>query len=338
MKVLGISCGRRMSNTEIMVKEALMGAEETGAEVEFVRLQDLHIKPCTGCNSCVIDLFERCGSGRCVIKNDDLGFIDEKIMECDGLVLGSPIYEKTPTGQLKTLNDRMGPSHDQGFRLITKKRREEMGITEGEGPDERSFKPRAASLIAVGGSEWDTLALPVMSLFTLSMQIEVVDRILVNWIGLPRVVALRDDLLERARRSGRHVAETLQRPIEEAEYIGEPGLCPICHSKLIEVRNDRDVYPAICGICGVRGTLSVGDGKASFTVSDEDRPFSHVLLSGKFHHLEELRDVSLKPPADMDQLGAKTLKYRNYLTPSKPARDTSDRAGRQHEGADKSNG
>jgi hypothetical protein len=244
------------------------------------------------------------------------------------LVLGSPIYEKASTGQLKTLNDRMGPSHDQGFRLITKRRREEMGITEGEGPDERSFKPRAASLIAVGGSEWDTLALPMMSLFTLSMQIEVVDRILINWIGLPRVVALHDEHLSRAHRSGRHVAETLEKPIEEAEYIGEPGLCPICHSKLFEVRNEVDVYPTICGICGVRGTLSVNGGKASFTVSDEDRPYSHVLLSGKFHHLDELRDVSLKPPAEMDQVGAKTLKYRNYLTPSKPHRDKAGKAGR----------
>jgi multimeric flavodoxin WrbA len=320
LRVLGISCGRRMSNTEIMVKEALMGAEEAGAEVEFIRLQDLTIKPCTGCNSCVVDLMERCGPGRCVIKNDDLAFIDDRIMDCDGLVLGSPIYEKSPTGQLKSLNDRMGPSHDQGFRLITKQRRAEMGITEGEGPDERAFKPRAASLIAVGGSEWDTLALPMMSLFTLSMQIEVVDRILVNWIGLPRVVALRGDLLERAHRSGRHVAETLKKPLEEAEYIGEPGLCPICHSKLFEVRNEGDVYPTICGICGVRGTLRVADGKASFTVAPEDRAHSHVLLSGKFRHLDELRDVSLKPPATMDQLPAKVKKYKDYLTPSRPVR------------------
>jgi multimeric flavodoxin WrbA len=318
MKVLGISCGRRMSNTEIMVKEALMGAEEAGAEVEFIRLHDLYIKPCTGCNSCVVDLMERGGGGKCVLKNDDFPFIDDKIMDCDGLVLGSPIYEKSPTGQLKTLEDRMGPSHDQGFRIIAQKIRDEKGITEGTGPDPRAFKPRAASLIAVGGSEWDTLALPVMSLFALTMQIEVVDKILVNWIGLPRVIALRDDLLERARRSGRHVAETLKKPLEEAEYIGEPGLCPLCHSKLIEVRHDSDVYPCICGICGVRGTLSVTDGKASFTVSDEDRPHSHLLLSGKFEHLQELADVSLKPPANMDQVGAKTLKYRNYLTPLKP--------------------
>jgi multimeric flavodoxin WrbA len=318
MKVLGISCGRRLSNTEILVKEALMGAEEAGAEVEFIRLHDLNIKPCTGCNSCVVDIMEKGGGGKCVIKNDDFAFIDDKVMECDGLVLGSPIYEKSPTGQLKTLEDRMGPSHDQGFRIIAKKIREAKGITAGAGPDERSFKPRAASLIAVGGSEWDTLALPVMSLFALTMQIEVVDKILVNWIGLPRVVALREDLLERAHRSGRHLAETLKKPLEEAEYIGEPGLCPLCHSKLIEVRHESDAYPTICGICGVRGTLNVADGKASFAVSEEDRPHSHLLLSGKFEHLQELADVSLKPPANMDQVGAKTLKYRNYLTPLKP--------------------
>ena len=175
MKVLGISCGRRMSNTEIMVKEALMGAEEAGAEVQFLRLQDYYIKPCTGCNSCVVDLMEKGGGGACVLKNDDFPFIDDLIMECDGLILGSPIYEKSPTGQLKSLEDRMGPSHDQGFRIIAQKIRDEKGITTGTGPDPRAFKPRAASLIAVGGSEWDTLALPVMSLFALTMQIEVVD-------------------------------------------------------------------------------------------------------------------------------------------------------------------
>jgi multimeric flavodoxin WrbA len=327
MKVLGISCGRRMSNTEIMVKEALMGAEEAGAEVQFLRLQDYYIKPCTGCNSCVIDLMEKGGGGACILKNDDFPFIDDLIMECDGLILGSPIYEKSPTGQLKTLEDRMGPSHDQGFRIIAQKIREEKGITAGSGPDPRSFKPRAASLIAVGGSEWDTLALPIMSMFALTLQIDVVDKILINWIGLPKVVSLRDDLLAKAHRSGKHVAETLTRPIEEAEYIGEPGLCPLCHSKLIEVRNGSDPYPCICGVCGVRGTLSVENRAAKFTVSDEDRPHSHLLLSGKFEHLQELHDVSLMPPANYGEANARAQKYRDYLTPIKPpAREKGEKA------------
>lgn len=125
MKILGISCGRKMSNTEILVKEALMGAEELGAEVEFVRLQDLNLKPCTGCNACVVSLMEKGGTGDCVIRDDDFKFIDEKIMDCDGIIVGSPIYEKTPSGQLKILNDRMGPSHDVAMRMIAKKIREQ---------------------------------------------------------------------------------------------------------------------------------------------------------------------------------------------------------------------
>jgi flavone/flavonol reductase len=320
MKVLGISCGRRMSNTEIMVKEALMGAEDAGAEVEFLRLHDFNIKPCTGCNSCVVDLMEKGGGGNCTIKDDDFPFIDDRVMDSDVLVLGSPIYEKSPSGLLKTLQDRMGPSHDQGFRVIAKEIREEKGITKGTGPDPRAFKPRTGVLIAVGGSEWDTLALPMMSMFALTLQIEIIDRILVNWIGLPRVISLRDDLLQRAHRAGKHAVETLEKPLEDAEYLGEPGMCPLCHSKLIEVRHNGNVYPCICGMCGVRGTLGVADGKVSFIVSDEDRPHSHLLLSGKFEHLQELADVSLKPPANAEEIPARTAKYKDYLAPLEPPR------------------
>lgn len=320
MKILGISCGRKMGNTEILLKEALMGAEEMGAEVELVRLQDLNLKPCTGCNACVVNLFEKGGSGDCVIRDDDFKFIDEKILECDGIIIGSPIYEKSPSGQLKILNDRMGPSHDMAMRMIAKKIREEKNITTGNGPDERSFKVRAASLIAVGGSEWDNLALPMLHLFTLSMQMEVVDKMLVNWVALPGMVALKDDALERARKSGRHVAETLMKPIEQAEYIGEEGLCPLCHSKLIEVRNEDNNYPTVCGICGVKGTLNVVDGKVSFEVKEEDKVHSHIKLSGKFEHCDELNKISLKPAPNAHELPERLKKYKNYLTYSKPVR------------------
>lgn len=328
MKVLGISCGRRMSNTEIMVKEALMGAEEAGAEVQFLRLHDYYIKPCTGCNSCVVDLMEKGGGGACTLRNDDFPFIDDLIMDCDALILGSPIYEKSPSGQLKSLQDRMGPSHDVGFRMIAQKIRDEKGITTGTGPDPRAFKPRTTSLIAVGGSEWDTLALPTMAMFALTHQMMVVDQILINWIGLPKVVTFHEDKLARAHRSGKHVVESYNKGVDNAEYIGEPGMCPLCHCKLIEVRNDNDPYPCICGVCGVRGTLTTdAGGKVHFTVSDEDRPHSHLYLSGKFEHLQELADVSLKPPANYSEVNDRAKKYREYLTPIKPpARDRGEKA------------
>ena len=53
-KVLGISFGRKMANTDVMVKTALMECEKAGCDVQFIRADDLDIKPCTGCISCVM--------------------------------------------------------------------------------------------------------------------------------------------------------------------------------------------------------------------------------------------------------------------------------------------
>jgi multimeric flavodoxin WrbA len=321
MKILGITCGRSNSNTEILVKEALMGAEEGGAEVELIRLHDLTIKPCTGCNSCVIDLLEKGGSGQCVIKNDDFAFFNEKFLDCDGMVVGSPIYEKSPSGQLKSLNDRMGPSHDMAFQMIARDMRQAKGITKGTGPDPRFFKQRAAILIGVGGSEWDTLAAPLLHLFVFPMQVEVLDKIIANWVALPKSVLFREDLLTRAHSSGKHLAECLKRELTPDDYIGEPGLCPLCHSKLVEIREGDSNYPAICGICGVSGTLTVTDGKVKFDIREEDRPHSHVLLSGKFMHGKDLQERSLAPHPNAHEIPQRFKKYENYLKPSKPLRD-----------------
>jgi len=305
-----------MSNTEIVVKEALMGAEEMGASVEIVRLMDLDIKPCTGCNACVIDLFEKGGSGDCVIKNDDFKFIDDKILDCDGIIVGTPIYEKTPQGLLKCLNDRMGPSHDLAFRMIAKKIRAEKGITKGKGPDERSFKPHVASLFAVGGSDWTTLALPLLQIFALPMNMTVVDQQLFNWTALPSTVVLKDEMLKRARRSGRHVAETLKKPIEEAAYIGPKGVCPVCHCDVIELGKTGD--KAVCAVCGVKGTLNTTGADYALAVTEDDWAHSHVLLSGKFKHGEELKTRSLKPDPRMKEIPLLIEKYKSYLTYSRP--------------------
>jgi len=318
MKVLGLTCGTKMGNTEILVKEALMGAEEMGAQVELVRLMDLNIKPCNGCQACVINLFEKGGSGDCVIKDDDLGFIDDKILDCDGLIVGAPIYEKAPPGLLKILTDRMGPSHDLAFRMIAKKIRAEKGITKGKGPDERSFKPRVVSLFAVGGSDWTTLALPMLQIFALPMNMTVVDQQLFNWTAIPATVLLKDEMIERARKSGRHVAQTLKKPVEEATYIGDPGICPVCHSSLVELSNIAE--PALCAVCGVKGTLKLEGEKYSLVVTEEQKAHSHVLLSGKFHHADDLKNRSLKPEPRMGEIPELKKKHKSYLTYSKPER------------------
>lgn len=319
MKILGLACGRKNGNTEILMKEALMAAEEQGAEVELVRLLDLNIKPCTGCNQCVIDLFERGGSGECPIKNDDFRFIDEKILDCDGLLVGSPIYEKSPQGLLKVLNDRMGPSHDLAFRIIAKKIREAKGITDGKGPDERSFKPRVASLFAVGGSDWTTLALPLMQLFALPMNMSVVDQQLFDWVALPGTVLLRDEMIARARRSGKHMADTIKYSMDNPVYIGDRGVCPVCHSKLIEMTKVNE--PAICSVCGVEGLLRT-DKEDNFMLelTEEQRKVSHIYLEGKFKHGDDLKTRSLFPDPRQGEIPELMKKYKSYLAYSKPSR------------------
>ena len=47
-KVTGISFGRKMMNTEVMIKEALEVCAQRGHEIQFIRAMDLDIKNCKG--------------------------------------------------------------------------------------------------------------------------------------------------------------------------------------------------------------------------------------------------------------------------------------------------
>ena len=96
-KVLGISFGRKMGNTDVMVKTALMECEKAGCQVKFLRGDDLDIKPCTGCISCVVGMTTGRGKGGCPVK-DDFHILDEALMECDAVIVGSPTYVLSPTG------------------------------------------------------------------------------------------------------------------------------------------------------------------------------------------------------------------------------------------------
>jgi multimeric flavodoxin WrbA len=99
MKVLGIVCSPRIGgNTDILVQEAAAGAAEGGATIELLRVAEMGIAPCDGCMTCH-------QTGECRI-NDDMQKIYEKLLAADGIVLGSPVYFWSVSGQAKTLMDR----------------------------------------------------------------------------------------------------------------------------------------------------------------------------------------------------------------------------------------
>ncbi|MCK4380557.1 MAG: flavodoxin family protein [Candidatus Lokiarchaeota archaeon] len=105
-KILGIvGSPRRNGNTEILVDEVLKGAEEAGAQVEKVILNELDIKPCQACNSCY-------KTGKCM-QDDDMEELLKKMLDSDLWVLGTPVYWWGPTAQFKTFLDRWYcPKHE----------------------------------------------------------------------------------------------------------------------------------------------------------------------------------------------------------------------------------
>ena len=99
MRILGIVCSpRKGGNTEILVREALEGAKESGSETELMLVADKNIAPCDGCGACV-------ENGICKIK-DDMQPIYEQLELADGVIFGTPVYFLNVTAQAKAVLDR----------------------------------------------------------------------------------------------------------------------------------------------------------------------------------------------------------------------------------------
>ncbi len=74
-----------------------------------------------------------------------LRLLDEALMACDAVIVGSPTYVLSPTGRFKTVCDRIGPSHDITFRKATYEEGKAAGKPAEKLPDHRSFKKRVGA-------------------------------------------------------------------------------------------------------------------------------------------------------------------------------------------------
>jgi multimeric flavodoxin WrbA len=81
-----------------LLKKAIEGARDCGADVEEIVLRDLKISPCLEIYGCL-------KAGECVIK-DDFQMVRDKIMEAQGLILASPVFFYTVSSHTKMLMDR----------------------------------------------------------------------------------------------------------------------------------------------------------------------------------------------------------------------------------------
>ena len=106
MKALFINGSpRKNGNTAQLLKRAMDGAREAGAEVELVNLYDrsMNYKGCMSCFACKLKGGKK---GVCSFK-DDLQPILQKVVEADVLVCGSPNYCGYPSAALRAFMERM---------------------------------------------------------------------------------------------------------------------------------------------------------------------------------------------------------------------------------------
>jgi len=105
LKVIAVNGSpRKKWNTAILLEKALEGAASAGAKTEAVHLYDLSFKGCVSCFACKIVGGK--SYGRCAVKDDLEPLLEEAAMS-DALILGSPIYFGSVTGEMRSFMERL---------------------------------------------------------------------------------------------------------------------------------------------------------------------------------------------------------------------------------------
>ena len=104
MKVVAFNGSpRKNGNTAMLIKAVLDVLEGEGIETECVQLGGQKIHGCTACMQCVKNQ-----NRRCAVDNDILNGLIDKMLEADGIIIGSPTYFANVTSEVKALIDRAG--------------------------------------------------------------------------------------------------------------------------------------------------------------------------------------------------------------------------------------
>jgi len=104
MKVVAFSgSARKDGNTAILINNVLQELEKEGIETELFQLAGKKIRGCIACMKCFENKDKHCAN-----KDDVLNECLEKMLEADGIILGSPTYFANVSTEIKSLIDRSG--------------------------------------------------------------------------------------------------------------------------------------------------------------------------------------------------------------------------------------
>jgi multimeric flavodoxin WrbA len=189
-KVLGISTSPRIKgNSDLLLRQALAGAESAGVSTEYVNLSNYKISPCIECNACYV-------TGTCAVQ-DDYQQLLKKILDVDRLIFATPIFFMTVCAQAKMLIDRCQCLWAHKYVL-----KKEL-ITPGH--------DRRAMVIAVGGSrskkQFECVRLTMKTYFD-SLQVHYTANLFVNKIDALGEIEKHPTAMKEAYRLGSQLVAT----------------------------------------------------------------------------------------------------------------------------------
>lgn len=290
MKVFGITCGRKNGNSEILMKQAFMALEEKGIETGFVRLLDAYIKPCTGCETCMVHHLKGDNDFRCVFSKESDHFyaIEQQMREADAIIVSAPVYNLMPPGILITFLNKLHASGDYRYKTFT--------------------NPKLAAVISIGGTDWTNLGMPIATLCATSLTggtRTLVDQLDVTFHPSSGSVLVDDEAMGKAYKLGENVAAALLTGKRDNVYIGAPKACKTCLGNLLEYRNGE----LWCPICEMPAEVSVVDGKVKIDFTEDAKNHSRFSPWGGKLHNDNIMKGHKMASDNIETINARRKKY-----------------------------
>lgn len=185
-KIVGLVGSPRTDGlTNRLVSEALKGAGDAGAATELVQMSECVVEACKDCLPWV------CADNlRCTYEDPNLEAISEKLLNCDGVVWGTPVYWGDTTAMVRLLMLKL-------FRLYARS---------------QSFKAIPAFGIAIAGGSGNGLISGLRPLYHFFR---------IVWMrGITPLPVTRFDMdkaLKKAELSGREIAGMEKKPFESRD-------------------------------------------------------------------------------------------------------------------------
>ena len=104
MKVIAFNASAREDgNTAILIKQVFKELESLNIKTELIQLSAKKISGCIGCGQCFITK-----NNKCALTDDLVNEYIAKMIQADGIIIGSPTYFADCTAGAKALIERAG--------------------------------------------------------------------------------------------------------------------------------------------------------------------------------------------------------------------------------------